>query len=767
MKRSLMILLALGVLGAVVVPGAVLAAIGPHDVSATTGNLEGACADCHNTTATAATRGWGRSVSGAPSTGWGTRAITALCWSCHASGNGVGAHNVSGTAMVAGSHGYVNQAVPPQPTNGNLLDNAAVVGSGLPYAAAGDLQCTSCHNVHNNVYRPFNIKSSVRTLCNACHTGRDRALVGAANTGGSPAYSTHPTGIVVGDIAGNGATGFKSPINDNLNKPWTAAPGYSLGGKLEITSNFVSCETCHAVHGPNDSTPGTQDLLAIANQSEGNFASSFLCTGCHTGGLAGGYVGGASLTDHPLDNNLGRPFYPSVVAIPAAWTTAAPRLDRGAASFTAASNGQPRCSSCHDAHGGYAATSLLKGPSTPVGSAPAMMNSAGTGWCDSCHVLSAAVPNLHHSVQPVLATSLLNCGSCHSTGGSYWTAHNGFGGMLVGADNPDGTAGTGGLAAGANTQTFERLCEKCHDPANPTTVASGAPSYVGSAGSTFSSLVNVARHGVSTGTQTHLTSDLTNSHPVQDVDRTFNSYLRAGTTAADNSWGNTQNSNLPAAYLNQPIYSKYANYGGSNTPTNPATLVNGAYLICESCHNLVLNAGTPTAATDMTAGFKANLLVMKYEDDGQGSGFTVSSSHTSGSTIGDSLCRGCHASQVISASILATNNVSPFYTVPAASAYVHYPDAHTNNQALYTYPMTPYGRATNTVLTGYAVGTCPNTSTADAAGAPGLFTYPAANRMNCDSCHRPHNADANGNNGITTVGNTAEWYALEDGLLGG
>ena len=48
MKRSLMILLALGVLGAVVVPGAVLAAIGPHDVGATTGNLEGACADCQS-----------------------------------------------------------------------------------------------------------------------------------------------------------------------------------------------------------------------------------------------------------------------------------------------------------------------------------------------------------------------------------------------------------------------------------------------------------------------------------------------------------------------------------------------------------------------------------------------------------------------------------------------------------------------------------------------------------------------------------------------
>ncbi|NIS74765.1 MAG: hypothetical protein GTO08_05700, partial [Deltaproteobacteria bacterium] len=46
-------------------------------------------------------------------------------------------------------------------------------------------------------------------------------------------------------------------------------------------------------------------------------------------------------------------------------------------------------------------------------------------------------------------------------------------------------------------------------------------------------------------------------------------------------------------------------------------------------------------------------------------------------------------------------------------------------------------------------------SYADDVSAPGILSYPAANEMDCDSCHRPHDA--------ATASSSATFnYALEE-----
>jgi len=312
----------------------------------------------------------------------------------------------------------------------------------------------------------------------------------------------------------------------------------------------------------------------------------------------------------------------------------------------------------------------------------------------------------------------------------------------------------------ANTSTWQFFCERCHNPQNPTVAMTGNPMGL-AAGTTFTSLPS--RHGVTTGTLTHLTSQFTAPQVlIRDQDRTFNTFIRAG-AAGVNGWGNTStNAYSPAV----EIKSKYNLAGGAGTVTNPTTIAGGtaAVIICESCHNLVFNAGQPATTADVTSGYDVNLLVMNYADDGQGATFTVSPgppTHTSGTAVGDGLCRGCHAQAVLTASELST-------PTSGANTYVHYPAAHTVRSQYFTYAPPPYGRTTATILTDNTAA-CPNKTTGDAATVPGVFSYPAGmagNTLNCDSCHRPHNANANGSNGVAFTAGTAatvEWYILEPG----
>jgi predicted CXXCH cytochrome family protein len=675
--------------------------------------------------------------------GWYDQTISKLCFSCHDSvGGGVGAHDVTQTAFSSANHYNEEGSIPPDPSDPTTAgqDNATMIGSGLPYVTTGTLACTSCHNVHNDQYRPFVHRSDIQTVCEACHTNLRRATTAQNTVDG---VSVHPLGIGVDNAATTALGNIKATIDADLATGIRADNTWRLGGKRAVigsgsSTGNMECQTCHSVHGVQNAADtgtkltGSEDVLTLYNKSSNSTSTSiFLCNPYHYGGVAGQQVG-VSGTDHPMDGNQGRTaFYPTGVGLPASWTDNTIITTKAAAMYDNSSVLGPRCSSCHDTHGGIAATSLLR----PIAGTTGDGQTGNTAWCFSCHSDTIVVPSLHHSnITTAGANSLIDCDGCHGGASAQqeWSAHNGFGDFAVGPDTNSSTpaAGTGDFfTTASNSGTFQFLCESCHEPLNPTTFDNTSWNI---------NRTTFPAHGNFSASETasHKVSVFDNATQllVQDTaaaNEPWNTFFRVGSTGTDNSIWGTVSTNAAASYSGADIRSKFANYG-TGTPTDPQTPEGGAYLICESCHNLLYNAGTPTGVTDLTAGYEANLLLFQYEDDVKGIA-------QAGSAVGDGLCRGCHASSQMADTDLGNP--------PASLAYVHYPPAHTSGPN-YTYDLNPYGRGTGTILTSpYQPPTsCPNVSTADGLLTPNTtpgtpYSYPAAQAVNCDSCHRPHNAD--------------------------
>ena len=262
----------------------------------------------------------------------------------------------------------------------------------------GYMECTSCHNVHDNALRPFlrpgNSGSITRTgtskFCNDCHDDRLDGL-GSDN---------HPV-----DIQFDRAQSDRD-MKSSLNALLRALPGtgsWSLGGKLSKVVNgttygavtvatdydtltnaslHISCQSCHSIHKPDT---GAGQLLAMANTG----SSAGLCEGCHSGGTGGGNVGTGN--DHPIDTAIGT--YPMLLDN---WASTTRSDVRGsAAGEWPGRTTTVICTSCHSAH-------------RTNGTLLNRQGGDGADFCKSCH--SSVAPAGHHSCQSNWATSALRIG---------------------------------------------------------------------------------------------------------------------------------------------------------------------------------------------------------------------------------------------------------------------------------------------------------------------------------------------------------------------
>lgn len=398
-------------------PGYTLA-LGPHD-----DGTSNSCKRCHDTASgSPALKGW------VPPPGFNPRLgfRTGLCLNCHRWGSPAGASPMLRLACDAGAHGFsVGMVWTPDSWMGKMQKRKEpYIQTGLPYTGTQKLECTSCHKIHFVTNRPFNQRSDIETLCKDCHQGREnKGKVGNENGNGplpSPGYSTHPTGVTVVDLPGNGPTAFGKvdPMLTVTVASLDWKDRWVLGGHLvDPTSGDAavtpfSCQTCHAVHGSAE-RPGQHGAGLPAIYESDN--PSALCLGCHR--IAGG---------HPTNGVTGGPFTPaafvSAQGIPQAWG-AGQHYDGGATPFDPATGVAPACTSCHDVHGGLPSTSLLYGPNT-VG------DGAGN-WCFNCHPARALLPAGHKPHGDEAKGAAPECEQCHRDGGEArrlsWKAHNGFG----------------------------------------------------------------------------------------------------------------------------------------------------------------------------------------------------------------------------------------------------------------------------------------------------------------------------------------------------
>jgi len=704
----------------------------PH---ATNAGAAGPCSACHIPHGGGANRLWPTSPS---TNGQVVGVVSGLCGACHTT---EGAYTSSMSAAQSNAYVYATNS------HGVLMARGAnepwstdVANSGLPYAAqAGNMECTSCHNVHSDpssgeagANRPF-LRDNINALCARCHTNRH--YVGAALSQGSTvtpgAWGTGNVGLlnpgshpVGSDITGELDTVTPDSavaIPTHMSVVASGTGGWwSLGGKRwdGTATGGVTCVTCHAVHGteydPQDT--GNTDYSAVnaspfvnylateqasdaawnsRNRSIANGTGDFnaLCEACHgvqawtgvstwTTNNPATAPGGGAFSDatHNVNPGAAGTFSHPIDSYPSS-------VQAGVASFgtsnwpegnaaIAGANVLP-VPICESCHVPHPTADAAREDLTGFAPGQFILRDSATDVCDNCHTTT---PSSHHPVGIAY----------DSTGVSYLRNVTGAAGDTLtcatchtSAHNWSGPSQVGLDLAWLplNNGRDETTC--ANDQYNLQTSRTCMDCHYGM--DTSSGTLSPTFNDGITGEAEYQVASAANS---------ATHYIGAAHTAATNwrnaplvsnifacdatgDWAN----NIGAPMTN--ANTAWSRWG--NNSTNPVT-------VCESCHEL---------EPDKNVG---HLLL---------AAFTEGSNGDDGDADGhDQLCEGCHG-------------------VPAG-----------------THPLTGSivsrtGAATNT------------TASWIRAAVFGNATMDTANdRLSCDSCHQVHDANPNSNTFILDAPDT-------------
>lgn len=377
-----------------------------HDIAHVTGNQDKSiCAFCHIPHSARSDRGL-FSMEGKSGDKLGR--IGAFCYACHdgtVTPNAlvVAPDGTLGLEALTMSHGYNNSAL--KSVSGGLEGNDNIQRSGLLTAdkltgeIPGQIECTTCHDVHNNTYPPF-LRAPIESLCIKCHSGsnftgkgrwttvEDEGSQNCAHSIGMPVAATpfdHSRNLPVEQKFHQpdpiyDVVLFTSEEISDPNKHW------ETGGHLVGVKKAVSCITCHSAHMPN------KDLLVGSSGTNGD---KKLCGGCHgdgnnfaNPGVTDGYHPVFEESEPPYlhyftDSNTSIDFELQTVEL---FVTIPSR-------YPIDSNGQITCLTCHVMHnGGEAEKCLVKGLSSRPGGV----------ICNECHGTGSYTrdANWHHPVGP-------------------------------------------------------------------------------------------------------------------------------------------------------------------------------------------------------------------------------------------------------------------------------------------------------------------------------------------------------------------------------
>lgn len=749
MKRILSLLAAVGL---VMMASSSMAAVTgtPHQFGGAA--AYGLCEVCHVPHAADATtnrRLWRVDGSVAVGAAWNVSTIGGLCGSCHYTGGAIATYtNVNGAlpsdqallAYAATSHARDWTVLT------TLADGQDVNIASKPYTTGtridgNYIECTSCHNPHNDVVRPFLRENTAKAgstsgFCADCHLSRySTTITNILNV--AVADNMHPINVTYTD---NGGTGVNNGASNFLATPDAAlitlvngvnnVTPWVLGGKFEgalsvgtapgaWSSGTIGCGTCHSVHdSAAQSVAGNTGLWLLAMDNNGAFNG--LCQGCHGGPSNASLTVGPGGADHPIDMVPGTGGGPTIDK----WFNtvgSTRRVER----YTAAGAGDPDawptgstgnivCTSCHSAHGsGSEFKRLTRMLYTDSQSEP--NGAADVPFCQACH--GDPSPAGHHSNRyngwngagaggpsywptGVVAGSLgVDCFDCHG-GGSFGGAHNGFSFQFTDAQNQ-----------------YSELCEGCHVSVSGTDKSDPAFDYPFPAN-------HLGAFDANNKGKSHFLGAFTDGANSINVKR--------------NTWTYGMSKFGGSRSLGQ---------SGYGAPAGPSD-VTGNTLICESCHSVLYNFGAdPGYATyGQASGYLNNLLLQNYIEDKDAAGLAV----------GSGLCMGCHNQTDIGNS--------------AANAVADNTIENSADAPLGMHPMTAW-TITKAQDTGRVAGTSLITTSPDSyadvvsagIGATGGATasgvsYPAANEMDCDSCHTPHRAASVGTGGGTGYTSDAGKY---------
>jgi predicted CXXCH cytochrome family protein len=629
---------------------------------------------------------------------------------CHAVPATLPDANAINTALYSpglpgGSHGLTIARIPPQ----NALPNTLpyLTGGGVKDSLGGNaaFECTTCHNPHKNATADTSeslLQVDIDGICQVCHTNRGTgdgvwgAIYGETNNIGGVGAS-HPVGTDVyddesqHDITGDLAADADSPI-------WIGLAGGAGTTAFDVPYGVSAAHNL-----------GGHLLNGVAKGAAG---AALTCQTCHS-------VHGNMLdTDADFNPDDGSP-HEDLLAVGQGSHAVAGVGDPSAGD----GNGQASNALCNGCHANTAnaldawnpGATLYSHPcDNQIGQLDMGVIVAPAGWpigthasvptlniaviCETCHDPHVASANSHILRQD----ELVICGTCHNAGAAPAGHHPVGNGRLTACGFTPGNIGDG---------DGDMECSDCHN-------GSGAHNWATAGGvgldpdwepwdngrptEPADGAMKVQALAVSKECM-----DCHNASTVATFSPTCTDRTNVPATLEERGEGSHFVGDFAATYLDggllmgAPFNAETAdwNAGPGWAQSRFAGTAGAPVLVCESCHELEIDR-KPAVNNALLL---YDYVEMKNENDSE-------------------FCQGCHGA------------------TPGGGG-THPLTGDTVSKAV------DAGRGTTTVITG--AGTYAN-----AAGAPNSAEYAAANVVNCDSCHQPHDTENAGGTFILEYGAT-------------
>lgn len=270
-----------------------------------------------------------------------------------------------------GSHGNRNAAMPAG-------DSAAGVGaSNFPHTSSSDtaeIECTSCHAVHDNTFPPF-LNSALSTgnattaFCSRCHTGQGYGSTAKRFKELGTGKGAHPVEFAW-DATAAATRGRTIPANkprasnmyvaptvvttiDNKDSIWKVGGHLISTGLPSATTGTFGCYTCHSAHSQH-SVVGNNPGYALP--LVGNVAT--VCYACHGGGTES-FGSSTTTAENPGTTAYYHPVNSENGATGHTWPMSTNFTNLTAGSYRVDAD-SPTCVSCHLVHGGIASRYSLR-----------------------------------------------------------------------------------------------------------------------------------------------------------------------------------------------------------------------------------------------------------------------------------------------------------------------------------------------------------------------------------------------------------------------
>jgi hypothetical protein len=633
----------------------------------------------------------------------------------------------------------------------------------IPHKAGGDKLWARTYSTTASGWT----NETISALCFSCHD--PASTIGTEPRQANPFGTTNKHQRTVATLTGSGLGG-----GDIASLPGTVTPNLSGDGDLK-------CTTCHDVHNNNN-----RPFIRYAGGTTGVFNFDGHCMECHPLRANGGQgtantqaaADAASYSQHPTaqgisDTGVGgaNAIQGTIDAIFATspgtanligesgYNTGGHRTDGGTGNMT--------CASCHAVHGNETATfSSATDGTTPV-------VAEQTGYNDL--LVNAGDPSVVGiGVAPI-------CIGCHvndataGPGGAATLSHP------TESSSPWGITGvdtaTMGAKWGINGAEDVLVCQTCHKMhyAEPDTSI------------LFGSITAPIDTSNSNCNECHSASTMANHHPANVAVVSGTDYVASAIThtTADNWAAQTRGTAGPAYAFpgGEMVCGTCHGSGAHNNATWPGLVgFNGSSEMCVDCHsynpsvytdNASASAGA-SAAIDDASHFVTTIASTGYQ---RAAAWSSGATSKYGDTANALICESCHTLRLTGVTPAVSDNTAVATVISASVGLLV--EAAGNNQTVFdasgaTPPTgvvdlctgchggTPGGGSTHPVLANMGATTASAAIVTTVGGSGGTVTLTGGDQVNCESCHRPHDASSGSGALILEHVGTASTKVLND-----